>query len=59
MPGTSGAHRLQEGFAHQICEPDAAPNDQVVRRFGREILNEERTVNHTNGLNVRSSIPGS
>lgn len=52
VPGASGTHFLQEGFAHQIYGPDAAPNDQVVRRFGREILNEEGTVNHTNRLNA-------
>jgi dephospho-CoA kinase len=43
-----GAHFLQaDGLAHQLYEPGAITYDEVVRRFGREILNEDGTINRT------------
>jgi dephospho-CoA kinase len=48
-----GAHYLQaDGLAHQLYEPGAVTYDEVVRRFGREILNEDRTINRTRLANV-------
>jgi len=48
-----GAHYLQaDGLAHQLYEPGAVTYDEVVRRFGREILNEDGTINRTKLANV-------
>ncbi len=41
-----GAHLLQADLlAHQLYAPGAAVYDEVVRHFGREILNEDGTIN--------------
>ena len=41
-----GAHFLQaDGLAHQVYAPGTATYDEVVRSFGREILNEDGTIN--------------
>ena len=48
-----GAHYLQaDGLAHQLYEPGAVTYNEVVRRFGREILNEDGTINRARLANV-------
>ena len=48
-----GAHYLQaDGLAHQLYEPGAVTYEEVVRRFGHEILNEDGTINRTRLANV-------
>ncbi len=48
-----GAHFLQaDGLAHQLYEPGAVTYDEVVRRFGREILNQDGSINRTKLANV-------
>jgi len=48
-----GAHYLQaDGLAHQLYAPGAVIYDDVVRRFGREILNQDGTINRTKLANV-------
>ncbi len=48
-----GAHFLQaDGLAHQLYELGAITYDEVVRRFGREILNEDGSINRTKLANV-------
>jgi len=46
MLARRGAHLLQaDQLAHQLYAPGAAVYDEVVRHFGREILNEDGTIN--------------
>jgi dephospho-CoA kinase len=41
-----GAHLLQaDAVAHWLMEPGHAVYEEVVRRFGREILNADRSIN--------------
>src|SRR5271169_3834697 len=48
-----GAQFLQaDGLAHQLYEPGAVTYDEVVRHFGREILNEDGTINRSKLANV-------
>ena len=48
-----GAHFLQaDRLAHQLYEPGTVTYDEVVRRFGREILNEDGTINRATLANV-------
>ncbi len=48
-----GAHFLQaDGLAHQLYAPGAVIYDEVVRRFGRDILNEDGTINRARLANV-------
>jgi dephospho-CoA kinase len=48
-----GAHFLQaDGLAHQLYEPGAITYDEVVRRFGRGILNPDGTISRTKLANV-------
>ena len=48
-----GAHFLPaDGLAHQLYAPGAVTYDEVVRHFGREILNEDGTVNRARLANV-------
>src|SRR5271166_3073318 len=48
-----GAHYLQaDGLAHQLYAPGAVIYDEVVRRFGSEILNADGTINRTKLANV-------
>ena len=48
-----GAHFLQaDGLAHQLYAPGAVTYDEVVRRFGRDILNEDGTINRTRLANA-------
>jgi dephospho-CoA kinase len=46
MLARRGAHLLQaDQLAHQLYAPGAPVYDEVVRNFGREILNEDGTIN--------------
>jgi len=48
-----GAHYLSaDALAHQVYAPGAATYDEVVRHFGREILNDDGTVNRTRLANL-------
>ncbi len=48
-----GAHFLQaDALAHQVYEPGTATYGQVVRTFGREILNEDRTIDRSKLANL-------
>ncbi len=48
-----GAHYLQaDGLAHQLYEPGAVTYDEVVRRFGREILNQDGSINRSKLANI-------
>jgi dephospho-CoA kinase len=48
-----GAHFLQaDGLAHQLYAPGAVTYDEVVRRFGRDIVNEDGSINRTKLANV-------
>ena len=48
-----GAHYLQaDGLAHQLYEPGAVTYDEVVRSFGREILNQDGSINRSKLANV-------
>jgi len=48
-----GAHFLQaDSLAHRLYEPGAVTYDKVVRRFGREILNPDGTINRARLANV-------
>ena len=45
MLAARGAHLLNaDRLAHQLYEPGAAVYDEVVRHFGREILNPDNTI---------------
>jgi dephospho-CoA kinase len=48
-----GAHFLSaDVLAHQVYAPGAATYDEVVRHFGREILNEDGTINRARLANA-------
>lgn len=48
-----GAHFLQaDSLAHQLYLPGTATYDEVVRRFGRDILKEDGTINRSRLANV-------
>jgi dephospho-CoA kinase len=48
-----GAHFLQaDSLAHQLYAPGTAVHDEVVRRFGREILSENGTINRAKLANL-------
>jgi dephospho-CoA kinase len=48
-----GAHFLSaDALAHQVYAPGAATYDEVVRHFGREILNDDGTVNRSRLANL-------
>jgi dephospho-CoA kinase len=48
-----GAHFLSaDALAHQVYAPGAATYDEVVRHFGREILNQDGTINRTRLANI-------
>jgi dephospho-CoA kinase len=48
-----GAHFLSaDGLAHQVYEPGGKTYDEVVRHFGREILNPDATINRARLANV-------
>ncbi len=48
-----GAHFLQaDALAHQVYEPGTPTYDEIVRAFGREILNEDGAINRGKLANV-------
>jgi dephospho-CoA kinase len=48
-----GAHYLQaDSLAHQLYAPGTVTYDEVVRRFGREILNEDGIINRSKLANL-------
>ncbi len=48
-----GAHFLPaDDLAHQLYAPGAITYDEVVRHFGREILNEDGTINRAKLANI-------
>jgi dephospho-CoA kinase len=48
-----GAHFLAaDGLAHQLYAPGAVTYDEVVRRFGREILDQDGTINRARLANI-------
>ncbi len=48
-----GAHYLSaDALAHQVYVPGTATYDEVVRSFGREILNEDGTINRGKLANI-------
>jgi len=48
-----GAHFLQaDGLAHQLYAPGTGTYDKVVGSFGREILNEDGTINRSKLANL-------
>jgi len=48
-----GAHFLSaDALAHQVYAPGTATYDEVVRHFGREILNDDGTVNRARLANI-------
>ena len=48
-----GAHFLSaDKLAHQLYAPGTVTYDEVVRRFGREILNEDGTINRSKLANL-------
>lgn len=53
MLAERGAHFLQaDGLAHQLYAPGGVSYDDVVRHFGREVLNEDGSVNRARLANV-------
>ncbi len=48
-----GAHFLQaDGLAHQLYAPGTATYGKVIQTFGREILNEDGTINRSKLANL-------
>jgi dephospho-CoA kinase len=48
-----GAHFLQaDGLAHQLYAPGAVSYDEIVRRFGRKVLDPDGTVNRSRLANA-------
>ena len=55
-----GAHLiLADDIAHQLMQPGQAVYAEVVRRFGREILNTDGTVNRPKLAEIAFGLPGS
>jgi dephospho-CoA kinase len=53
MLAKRGAHFLSaDALAHQVYAPGAATYDEVVRHFGRKILNEDGTINRARLANA-------
>jgi len=53
-----GAHLIQsDAVAHWLMEPGRAVYDEVIRRFGREILNADGSINELAWRNWRSDRP--
>jgi dephospho-CoA kinase len=54
-----GAQLLQaDAVAHALMQPGQAVYEEVVRRFGREILNPDGTINRPRLADVAFSSPG-
>lgn len=55
-----GAHLIQsDAVAHALMQPGCAVYEEVVRRFGREILNPDGTINRPKLAEAAFSTPGS
>ena len=55
-----GAHLiLADDLAHELMQPGQAVHAEVVRRFGREILNPDGTVNRPKLATMAFGVPGS
>jgi len=55
-----GAHLIQsDAVAHALMQPGCAVYEEVVRRFGREILNPDGSVNRSRLAAVAFGTPGS
>ncbi len=54
-----GAHLIQaDAVAHSLMQPDRAVYEEVVRRFGREILNPDGSINRPRLAEAAFGIPG-
>jgi dephospho-CoA kinase len=54
-----GAHLIQsDAVAHWLLQPGHAVYDEVVRRFGREILNSDETINRPKLAEAAFGTPG-
>jgi len=54
-----GAHLIQaDAIAHDLMRPGAAVYEEVVRHFGREILNPDGTVNRARLADAAFGAPG-
>jgi len=54
-----GAHLIRaDSIAHDLLQPGQAVYEEVVRRFGREILNPDSSVNRTRLASVAVGTPG-
>ena len=55
-----GAHLIQsDAVAHELMQPGCTVYEEVVRRFGREILNPDGSVNRSRLATVAFGTPGS
>jgi dephospho-CoA kinase len=55
-----GAHLIQaDAIAHDLMRPGAAVFEEVVRHFGREILNPDGTINRARLADAAFGKPGS
>jgi dephospho-CoA kinase len=54
-----GAHLIQaDAVAHSLMQPGHAVYEEVVRRFGREILSPDRSINRPRLAEVAFGTPG-
>ena len=54
-----GAHLIQaDAVAHSLMQPDRAVYEEVVRRFGREILNPDGSINRRRLAEAAFGTPG-
>jgi dephospho-CoA kinase len=54
-----GAHLIQsDAVAHWLMEPGRAVYDEVIRRFGREILNADGSINRARLAELAFGSPG-
>ena len=54
-----GAHLIQsDAVAHALMQPGRAVYEEVVRRFGREILNADRSINRSRLAAAAFGTPG-
>jgi len=54
-----GAHLIRaDSIAHDLMQPGQAVYEEVVRRFGQEILNPDSSVNRTRLASVAFGTPG-
>src|SRR5258708_17879686 len=54
-----GAHLIQaDAVAHELMQPGRPVYDEVVRRFGREIVNPDRSINRRRLAEAALGTPG-